>query len=351
MTEYREEEPSKIRSRASRVRLGAVSTTAARESTVTQDSLGDYMRKAGQITWLTAEDEVVLAKRVEAGMLAHQMLRLRQGEDSEKLGIEHEDIAGLQITDEELEQLSREGIEAKQQFAAANLRLVIRIAKQYTKSGVELPELVSMGNPGMIHAIEKFDYTKGFKFSTYATNWIKQSIRRGIMQERDTIRLPVHKAEQLQGIRNSRKTLTADLGRDPTHEEIAAVCGMSVTELHKLESLSKVVASLDEPLEPDGDTVLGDVRASEASGVYNNARARSAAIAEAIGGLFDGLDERSARVITMRYGLDGKPPMKLAEIGREMSLTSERIRQIEGQAKRFLSRYAQTLGVDASILE
>ncbi|MDR1237526.1 MAG: sigma-70 family RNA polymerase sigma factor [Propionibacteriaceae bacterium] len=289
-----------------------------------KDSVGLYLEEIAKTPLLTAEEEVALAKRIEAGLFAKDLLEQRAAGE--------EPAEALDASDEELEIIVREGDKAMQRFVAANLRLVVSVARKYGRSQMPLLDLVQEGNTGLIRAVEKFDYTKGFKFSTYATWWVRQSISRGIAQQGRIVRLPVHVAEQVNQVAAIRRTLERRLGREPELCEIAAELGSSEDSIVELLRLARDHISLDAPIEDDGDTSLVDLLAMESISSPDDMvmDAEEHARLELV--LSSSLDPRSADVVRRRYGLLDGRQAKLADIAEIWGITAERVRQIERQA-------------------
>ncbi len=289
-----------------------------------KDAVGLYLDGISKTALLTAADEVELARRIEAGLYARALL------DGDVTTSER-GSRPVEVTIEELEELARIGDAAMQQFVTANLRLVVSVARKYGRSQMPLLDLVQEGNTGLIRAVEKFDYTKGFKFSTYATWWVRQSISRGIAQQGRIVRLPVHVAEQVNQISAVRRTLERRLGRDPELAEIAAELGLEEEKVIDLIRFSRDHVSLDAPVEEDGDTALGDLIAREqAPGpdeLVLDAEERAR-----LERMLSTLDARSADVVRRRYGLLDGRQAKLADIGQVWGITAERVRQIERHA-------------------
>ncbi|MGH3356965.1 MAG: sigma-70 family RNA polymerase sigma factor, partial [Nocardioidaceae bacterium] len=273
---------------------------------------------------LDAAREVELSKAIEAGLLAEHLLA--EGRVGRRKG-----GAPGSATREELEWLAAEGCRARERFLSANLRLVVSIARRYGRSQMPLLDLVQEGNTGLIRAVEKFDYAKGYKFSTYATWWVRQAITRGIAQQARVVRLPVHVVEELNQIGSARRTLERQLGREADPEEIATELGMSLERVVDLLGWGRDHVSLDTPVDEDGDTSLGDLVARETMpgpdstflDVESRARLES---------LIDLLDTRAADVIRSRYGLGDGRQEKLADIAARHGISAERIRQIEREA-------------------
>lgn len=289
-----------------------------------KDAVGLYLDGIAKTALLTAPEEVELARLIEAGRYAQTIL------DG---SLSPEDAAGhtVRATEEELRQIADEGHAAMQRFITANLRLVVSVARKYGRAQMPLLDLVQEGNTGLIRAVEKFDYTKGFKFSTYATWWVRQSISRGIAQQGRIVRLPVHVAEQVNQVSAVRRTLERRLGREPELAEIAAELEAPVEQIIDLLRLARDHVSLDAPLEEDGDTALGDLMARETSPgpdeMVLDAEDRSR-----LEGMLSSLDERSADVVRRRYGLLDGRQAKLADIAAVWGITAERVRQIERHA-------------------
>ncbi|MGH9138678.1 MAG: sigma-70 family RNA polymerase sigma factor [Acidimicrobiales bacterium] len=291
--------------------------TRADDRSADEDIVRLYLNDIGRHQLLTKDDEFELGARVQAGMTARERL---------------EDPSGLTAAEKaRLRRQVREGEAATTRFVQANLRLVVSIAKKYQSSGLPLLDLVQEGNLGLMHAVEKFDARKGFKFSTYATWWIRQAITRGIANSGATIRLPVHAGDLLKLYDKSRAQLEVRLQRRPTLAEIAEEMGHPVERVAEIVAAARVTASLDEAVRDDGDATLADLRA-----VADDCTDETAIAATAHGSvqqvLAAALDEREQRVLTLRYGLDRGEPRTLEEVGEAFGLTRERIRQIEARA-------------------
>ncbi len=287
-----------------------------------KDSVGLYLDAIAKTPLLNAVDEVTLAKQIEAGLFAQALLDGR---------VEHDGPLPHDATVEELELLADQGRAALRRFIQANLRLVVSVARKYGRAQLPLLDLVQEGNTGLIRAVEKFDYAKGFKFSTYATWWVRQSISRGIAQQGRIVRLPVHVAEQVNQVSAARRTLERRLGREPDLAEVAEELGLAVETVIDLLRLSRDHLSLDAPIEEDGDTALGDLLARELSPgpdqVVLDAEER-----KRLDDMLATLDERSADVVRRRYGLTDGRQAKLADIAAVWGITAERVRQIERHA-------------------
>jgi len=280
-----------------------------------RDAVGLYLDSIAKTPLLSAQDEVELAKQIEAGVYAEQLLT----------GATRTNIPA---SPEELKWLVQQGEEAFNRFVNANLRLVVSVARKHGHNAMPLLDLIQDGNAGLIRAIKKFDYTKGFKFSTYATWWIRQAITRGIAQSAHIVKLPVHIAEQINQVSSARANLTRRLGREPDLGELSDEMSMPQETVHNLLRLSRNHASLDAPLNDDGDTTLGDLVASQP--VTNDDI--DSEDRQALHSLLDSLDTRSADIVKRRYGLTDGSMAKLSDIGAVWGITAERVRQIERAA-------------------
>jgi RNA polymerase sigma factor (sigma-70 family) len=283
-----------------------------------QDLVKLYLTDIGRHPLLTKADEARLAQAMEAGREAQAVL-------------DHPDVTPSAAKKRELRRAQRVGSAAEEAFIQANLRLVVSIAKRYQASGVSLLDLVQEGNLGLIHAVEKFDWRKGFKFSTYATWWIRQSISRGIANTARTIRLPVHAADLLGSVQKARSHLESTLERKPTIDELATEMELSYEALTEVLRWQSEPVSLSEPLSEDGDTDLGDLVA-DAKATSPFEQAAEALLTDAITKLLAPLDDREAAILRLRFGLDRGEPRTLEEVGVHFHLTRERIRQIEAKA-------------------
>ena len=299
--------------------------TRATEGIDGKDSVGLYLDGIAKTPLLTAEEEVMLAREIEAGLYAEAIL------DGTLTTKERGGRKAVKATQEELEEIVEKGRAAMKRFVTANLRLVVSVARKYGRSQMPLLDLVQEGNTGLIRAVEKFDYTKGFKFSTYATWWVRQSISRGIAQQSRIVRLPVHVAEQINQVSATRRNLERKLGREPEVIEIADELGLEEERIVELLRLARDHVSLDAPVEEDGDTALGDLLARDTTPgpdeVVLDAEDRAR-----LDHMLDSLDERSADVVRRRYGLLDGRQAKLADIASVWGITAERVRQIERQA-------------------
>src|SRR6188472_2452155 len=297
-----------------------------------RDSVGMYLDEIARTPLLDAITEVELSKTIEAGLLAEHLLA--EGRVGRRKG-----GAPKYATKEELEWLAEEGHRAVQRFIEANLRLVVSIARKYGRSAMPMLDLVQEGNTGLIRAVEKFDYAKGYKFSTYATWWVRQAITRGIAQQARVVRLPVHVVEELNQIGSARRTLERQLGREPEPEEIAAELDMDIERVLDLMSWGRDHVSLDTPVDEDGDTSLGDLVAKETTPGPDSAFLDDES-RRRLDDLVELLDERSADIVRSRYGLTDGRQHKLADIGARHGISAERVRQLEREAIAKLRRLA-----------
>jgi RNA polymerase primary sigma factor len=285
---------------------------------VTGDLVRIYLREIGRVPLLTAQDEVDLAKAIEAGLFAEEKL---QG--SYPLQGRH----GAELA--ELALLAADGIRAKQRLIEANLRLVVSIAKRYIGRGLVFLDLIQEGNLGLIRAVEKFDYTKGYKFSTYATWWIRQAITRAIADQARTIRIPVHMVETINKMARIQRQLHQDLGREATPDEIAAEMGLDPERVAEIQRIALEPVSLQSPIgEEDSD--LGDF-IEDADAVVPIEAAAFIMLQDQLEQVLDNLTGREQRIIQLRFGLTDGHPRTLEEVGREFGVTRERIRQIESK--------------------
>jgi RNA polymerase primary sigma factor len=286
------------------------------------DSVHTYLKSIGRTSLLTAEQEVDLAKRIEAGLFAEHKLETTALEGRAGLDENYR---------RELELIAEDGRRAKAHMLEANLRLVVSVAKKYSDRGLSLLDVVQEGNLGLIRAVEKFDYTKGYKFSTYAMWWIRQAIQRGFADSARTIRLPVHVLEMLSKLSRVERDMHQRLGREPTPEELAVELDRTPDQIEELLRTSRQPISLDSTIGEDGETSIGDliedVDAPEASELVDRQL-----MAEQLRSALDALTPREATIMAMRFGLYDGNPHTLDEIGRALGLTRERIRQLEKQS-------------------
>ncbi|CAM3417064.1 sigma-70 family RNA polymerase sigma factor [Stackebrandtia soli] len=286
------------------------------DSSVTADSVRAYLNGIGKHRLITAAEEVALAKAIEAGIFAEVKLSDPDNPISDE------------FLRRDLEQLAREGSRAKDMLLKSNLRLVVSIAKRYTNRGVSLLDLIQEGNLGLIRAVEKFDFAKGFKFSTYATWWIRQAITRAMADQARTIRVPAHTVEHINKMTRVRRELTASLGREPSHVEIAAELGVEPFRVLELMSYDRDPVSLDQPVGDDGDTPLSDVLRCPTDQQPGEGASYTQLRAE-VGKVLMSLSPREQGVLRLRYGIDDGRQRTLEEVGKAFGLSRERVRQIE----------------------
>jgi RNA polymerase sigma factor (sigma-70 family) len=313
---------------------------AARDSDSTSDLVRMYLDGISATPLLTAEEEVTLSKRIEAGVYANTLIAELNGKDSVDLS-----VGG--VTAKELSALAADGEAARQQFLSANLRLVVSVARKYPRTSMSLLDLIQEGNLGLIRAVEKFDYARGYKFSTYATWWIRQAISRAIAQHGRTIRLPVHLGEEVGRMNRARRDLVRDLGRDPSDTELAEAVGVEPARIAELTRLAKDPVSLQSPVGDDEESALENfVRDAVIPGPE---QVVLAAQADAdLARLIDHLDERSALVVRARYGMEDGEPHTFTEIGARLGLSRARVQQIEKEAVAHLRTMAAESGVEAA---
>lgn len=299
-----------------------------------RDLVGMYLDEIARTPLLDAAKEVELSQIIEAGVYAQQIL---DGAIERK---------GKQPSQEELEFLAAEGERAKEVFIRSNLRLVVAVARRYPRSGLPLLDLIQEGNAGLVRAVEKFDYAKGFKFSTYATWWIRQAITRSIADQSRTIRLPVHLVEELGRIRRVQREFNRENGRDPEHAEIAAELDTTEKRVGDVLDWARDPVSLNMGVDEDGDTQFGDLL-EDTSAISPEQSVLSLLRSEELEDLLGKLDQRTASIIKMRYGIDDGRERTLTEVGKQHGLTRERIRQIEKHALLELKKMARDTGFDA----
>jgi RNA polymerase primary sigma factor len=282
----------------------------------TADPVKDYLKQIGKVPLLNAEMEVELAKRIEAGLFSEEKLA-KGGKISAKL-------------EEELEWIAEDGRRAKNHLLEANLRLVVSLAKRYTGRGMLFLDLIQEGNLGLIRAVEKFDYTKGYKFSTYATWWIRQAITRAMADQARTIRIPVHMVEVINKLARVQRQMLQDLGREPTPEELAKELDMTPEKVIEVQKYGREPISLHTPLGEDGDSEFGDL-IEDSEAIVPADAVSFTLLQEQLHAVLDTLSEREAGVVSMRFGLTDGQPKTLDEIGKVYGVTRERIRQIESK--------------------
>ena len=306
-----------VRTSRSRSRVRGIDASTVM---LTGDPVRMYLKEIGKVDLLTASEEVDLAMKIEAGL-----------EATEKL--EAAEAGELELTRSEMRRLTRienVGLEAKQALISANLRLVVSIAKRYVGRGMLFLDLIQEGNLGLIRAVEKFDYQKGFKFSTYATWWIRQAITRAIADQARTIRIPVHMVETINKLVRVQRQLLQDLGRDPTPEEIGAEMDMSADRVREIQKISQEPVSLETPIGEEEDSQLGDF-IEDSQAIVPPDAASFSMLQEQLTQVLDSLADRERKVIELRFGLVDGHPRTLEEVGREFGVTRERIRQIESK--------------------
>ncbi|ADB32487.1 RNA polymerase, sigma 70 subunit, RpoD subfamily [Kribbella flavida DSM 17836] len=283
----------------------------------TADPVKDYLKQIGKVPLLNAEQEVELAKRIEAGLFAEEQL----SDESAKLKDKVRD---------EYDWISEDGRRAKNHLLEANLRLVVSLAKRYTGRGMLFLDLIQEGNLGLIRAVEKFDYTKGYKFSTYATWWIRQAITRAMADQARTIRIPVHMVEVINKLARVQRQMLQDLGREPTPEELAKELDMTPEKVIEVQKYGREPISLHTPLGEDGDSEFGDL-IEDSEAIVPAEAVSFTLLQEQLHAVLDTLSEREAGVVSMRFGLTDGQPKTLDEIGKVYGVTRERIRQIESK--------------------
>ncbi|ARC57016.1 RNA polymerase principal sigma factor HrdB [Frondihabitans sp. 762G35] len=282
----------------------------------TADPVKDYLKQIGKVALLNAAEEVELAMRIEAGLFAEDKL-------SNSTGLSKE-------VERELRWVARDGQRAKSHLLGANLRLVVSLAKRYTGRGMQFLDLIQEGNLGLIRAVEKFDYTKGFKFSTYATWWIRQAITRAMADQARTIRIPVHMVEVINKLARVQRQMLQDLGREPTPEELSRELDMTPEKVVEVQKYGREPISLHTPLGEDGDSEFGDL-IEDTEAVVPADAVGFTMLQKQLESLLDSLSEREAGVIRMRFGLGDGMPKTLDQIGDTFGVTRERIRQIESK--------------------
>ncbi|MPZ65707.1 MAG: sigma-70 family RNA polymerase sigma factor [Pseudonocardiaceae bacterium] len=305
--------------------MSAPTTTAIRRGGEGQDEpdlVRCYLDDIGSTPLLDAAQEVALAKRIEAGVYAAELLR--------QASAEHRDVAAERRR--ELAAVARDGERAKDHMVRANLRLVVSVAKKHSHGGLPLLDVVQEGNLGLIHAVEKFDYAKGYKFSTYATWWIRQAIDRGLAVQTRTVRLPVHVVGELARFGRVERKLQTSLNREPTAVEVAEAAGTSAERITELRLAARSAISLDTPVGEDSeDTSVGDL-IEDTDGPDVTEAVEQHALTDELRTLVDSLPDRLARIVSLRYGLHDGHQYTLQQVADRLSLTRERIRQLEKEA-------------------
>lgn len=303
--------------RSSRARTRRIDSSAVM---LTGDPVRMYLKEIGKVDLLNASEEVHLAMKIQAGTDASKKLE----------AAENGEIELTRAEQRRLMRIEQVGLDAKHALTSANLRLTVSIAKRYVGRGMLFLDLIQEGNLGLIRAVEKFDYTKGFKFSTYATWWIRQAITRAIADQARTIRIPVHMVETINKLVRVQKELLQDLGREPTPEEIGEQMKMSADRVREIQKISQEPVSLETPIGEEEDSSLGDF-IEDSTAVAPPDAASDSMLREQLNQVLDGLADRERKVIKFRFGLEDGHPRTLEEVGREFGVTRERIRQIESK--------------------
>ncbi len=280
------------------------------------DSIGLYLKEIGQVPLLTREEEISLAKRMEAGKEARARLKSDGLDWRERL---------------DLETVARDGLRAREHLVRANSRLVVSVAKKYMGRGVPFIDLIQEGNIGLIRAAKKFDYTMGNKFSTYATWWIRQAVTRAIADQSRTIRIPVHMGDQINKLLRTTHRLTQELGREPTPEEMAGALDLATEKVENMLQVARRPLSLELPIDEDGDSELGDFIENDEAAAPSDV-VSSAILRDLLHDVLEDLPPREVRILQMRYGLVDGETYTLEEVGKKLGVTRERVRQIEVQA-------------------
>lgn len=297
-----------------------------------EDPVRMYLKEIGKVPLLSAEEEIELAKNMEAGAVAKEKIAILKSREENAT---EEELAEIKEEIKNLQKDLDEGDEAKKRLAEANLRLVVSIAKRYVGRGMLFLDLIQEGNLGLIKAVEKFDYRKGYKFSTYATWWIRQAITRAIADQARTIRIPVHMVETINKLIRVSRQLLQELGREPSPEEIAAEMNMPVERVREILKISQEPVSLETPIGEEEDSHLGDFIQDDNVPVPADAAAFTL-LKEQLEEVLGTLTEREQKVLTLRFGLEDGRARTLEEVGKEFNVTRERIRQIEAKALRKL---------------
>jgi RNA polymerase primary sigma factor len=304
-----------------RSRLNAAQASE-RGGTGTSDPVRMYLREIGRVPLLVAAEEVALAKRIESGVEASVQLAELDATGA-LVKLDAAEASRLQA-------LADDGDDAKSSLIQANLRLVVSIAKRYVGRGMQLLDLIQEGNMGLMRAVEKFDYTKGFKFSTYATWWIRQAITRSIADQARTIRIPVHMVESINRVHRVQRQMVQQLERDPTVDELAAEVGMTPDRVREIQRISLDPLSLDSPVGEEDDSYLADFIKDDGAEEPDDAATRQM-LQNEVRNVLDELNDREREVVIMRFGLDDEQPRTLEEVGKTFGVTRERIRQIESK--------------------
>ncbi|HEX6468517.1 MAG TPA: sigma-70 family RNA polymerase sigma factor [Streptosporangiaceae bacterium] len=302
-----------------------MAATGRMTETLDKDLVGAYLDAIGRTPLLDAEQEVELSKAIEAGLYAQQLL--------------DDDQVPPGVARDELTELVDQGLRAKQRFVEANLRLVVSIARKYPTDALPFIDLIQEGNLGLMRAVEKFDYRRGYKFSTYATWWIRQAIGRGLSHTARAIRLPVHVEEELSRLRRTERTLSRDLGREPTSDELATAMGVAPEHVADLLRWRRDPASLDASVDEAGETAMGDLL-EDTETVDPEAEVLALDDLAGLDRLLDQLPPREADIVRARFGLDDGEPLSYAQIGARYGLSHNRVRQITDRSLRRLRQFA-----------
>ncbi|MFI0356838.1 RNA polymerase sigma factor RpoD/SigA [Actinomadura sp. 9N407] len=305
--------------------MAATRTKGDRVDAPDKDLVGAYLDRIGRTPLLDAVEEVDLAKAIEGGLYAERLLE--QGTPPQG------------VTPEELEELMAGGLRAKRRFVEANLRLVVSIARKYPTESLPLIDLIQEGNLGLMRAVEKFDYRRGYKFSTYATWWIRQAIGRGLSHSARTIRLPVHVEEELSRLRRAERQLSRELGRDANRDELAEAVGAAPEHIDELKRWRRDPASLDATVDDAGETPMGDLL-EDPEAVTPEAEVVALDDLEGLSRLLERLPEREAAILRARFGMDSGQPLSYAQIGARYGLSHNRVRQITDRSLRRLRQLA-----------
>src|SRR5438105_9970711 len=298
--------------------------TEERSTAMSADPVRMYLKEIGKVPLLTGAQEVELAQRIEAGLhAAASVAKLEDRYGGDPMLIPEDELLPV-------EAVVADGLEAKRQLIEANLRLVVSIAKRYLGRGMLFLDLIQEGNLGLIRAVEKFDYTKGFKFSTYATWWIRQAITRAIADQARTIRIPVHMVETINKVLRVQRQMLQELGREPTVEELAAKVGLTAARVREIQRLALEPVSLETPVGEEDESHLGDFIEDQQAVAPADAAAR-AMLNEAVGEALEELTDRERKIVRLRFGLEDGQARTLEEVGKEFGVTRERIRQIESK--------------------
>src|SRR3954469_21531022 len=294
----------------------------------TTDLVRVYLTDIGKVALLNAEQEVDLAKRIEAGLFAAEKIRAAEAKETRKIPVKLR---------RDLDAIAADGLRARNHLLEANLRLVVSLAKRYQGKGLTLLDLIQEGNIGLVRAVEKFDYTKGYKFSTYATWWIRQALQRAIADQGRTIRVPVHMVEQINKALRVKRDLATELGREPTFAELGAVLEMTAERVEEILGYGRETLSLETPVGDDGTATFGEF-IEDADAPVPSDVVDFGLLQDRLRTVLGTLPDRSAAVMRMRFGLDDGRARTLDEVGKELGLTRERIRQIERDPLRELRR-------------